>query len=311
MTQVLVTGGAGFVGSRLAAALLEDGYDVHIVDDLSTGDSRNVPPAAQLFERDLTRPDALDGLDGAYAAILHLAGQASGEKSFDDPLRDFDANARSTMLLARWALARGIPSLIHASSMGVYGEAGETPLPESSPTRPLSWYGSSKLAAEQALAVAGRLGLRTCSLRMFSVYGPGQNLADLRQGMVSIYLAYLLRSEPVIVRGSLDRVRDFVFVDDVVDAWKRALESGVQGAFNIGTGVGTRVRELVAALAHACDLPSDYPHEIVEGTPGDQFAAVADNSRAREQLGWVPHVSLENGLDALVAWARMGGAKHA
>ena len=304
MKRVLVTGGAGFIGSALARRLLEEGWEVDVVDDLSTGRRAAVPDGARLVVADLADADATGPLSGrGYAAILHLAGQSSGEKSFDDPLRDLDANARSTVSLARFALAEGIPALVHASSMGVYG-AATSPVSEGADLRPLSYYGASKLAAERALAVAAAEGLRTCSLRMFSVYGPGQDLAEMRQGMVSIYLAFMLRGEPVAVRGDLDRVRDFVYVDDVVDAWARALEREVEGPVNIGTGRGTRVRELIAALAEAYGLRADYPVRGLASTPGDQFGLWADRSRARDLLGWEPETTLERGLEALVAWAR-------
>ena len=306
MARYLLTGGAGFIGSHLARSLLDDGHEVAVADNLATGDARNVPGGAELIEADVGDPKAVAALPGGgWDAVLHMAGQSSGEKSFEDPVLDLHANARSTLLLARWASDNGVPALIHASSMGVYGQPDELPVAEHAPARPLSYYGASKHAAEQILAVDG--GVRTVSMRMFSVYGPGQNLADLKQGMASIYLAYLLRGEPVLVKGSLDRRRDLVFVDDVVSAWHAALERPVSGPFNIGTGVATRVGDLVARLVELCGLPPDHPVEVAGETPGDQFEMCADISRARSELGWEPRVSLEEGLGALVAWARGRG----
>ena len=302
MKRVLVTGGAGFVGSHLARALLDRGYAVDVADDLSTGRRENVPEGAELLELDLGAPNALASLPRAdYGAILHLAGQSSGERSFDDPERDFDANARSTAALARFALDNGIPALVHASSMGVYGQPEGSPVAEDSPTAPISWYGASKLAAETVLGAAERLGLRTCSLRMFSVYGPGQDLAEMRQGMVSIYLAYLLAGKPVEVKGSLERVRDFVYVDDVVEAWIAALEGEASGPLNVGTGSGTTVGELIELLGSALGVKP----EIVEqgGTPGDQRALHADTAAAEAALDWRAQTSLAQGLRRMAAWA--------
>jgi UDP-glucose 4-epimerase len=303
--RYLVTGGAGFIGSKLADALLADDQDVDVVDDLSTGARANVPAGAELTELDLGAPGAVERLpDRDYDAVLHLAGQSSGEKSFDDPIRDLDANARSTLALALWAKRRGVPVFLHASSMGVYGQVADPPVREDREPRPISYYGASKLAAEHALRVLDDDGFRTLSFRMFSVYGPGQDLAELRQGMVSIYLAYMLRGEPVQVRGELDRVRDLVYVDDVVAAWRAALERPARGALNLGAGEPVSVRQLIDELAAAGGLGADYPVDQQPGTPGDQSALWADISRARSALGWEPRTDRQTGLRALLAWAR-------
>jgi UDP-glucose 4-epimerase len=308
MSRVLVTGGAGFIGAHLARALADDGWDVEIVDDLSTGSRANLPPGVPFHELDLGQAAALDALPGGhFDAIAHVAGQSSGEKSFDDPVRDHDANARSTVLLATWALRQGVETFVHASSMGVYGQPDTWPVAEDAPLRPRSWYGASKRAAEVALDVAARQGLRTVSLRMFSIYGPGQDLREMRQGMASIFLAMLLRGEEVVVRGPLDRVRDFVYIDDCVDAWRRALtRPDASGAINVGTGVGTTVGELVAGLIAALGLPADHPVRSEGTTPGDQYALAADTALARRVLGWEAATSLKDGLAAMLAWARDG-----
>jgi UDP-glucose 4-epimerase len=306
--RVLVTGGAGFIGAHLAHALAGDGWDVEIADDLSTGSRHNLPSGVPFHQVDLGRADALDRLPGGhFDAIAHLAGQSSGEKSFDDPMHDFDANARSTALLATWALRQGVQTLVHASSMGVYGQPDAWPVAEDAPLRPQSWYGASKRAAELALEVAGRQGLRTVSLRMFSIYGPGQDLREMRQGMASIFLAMLLRGEPVEVHGPLDRVRDLVYIDDCVDAWRRALtRPQASGAINVGTGIGTSVGDLVAALIAAVGLPADHPVRSRGTTPGDQHALAADTALARRALGWEATTRLQDGLAAMLAWARDG-----
>lgn len=295
--RVLLTGGGGFIGSHLARTLLVDGYAVDVVDNFSSGFRENVPKGVELLDLDLTRAEEIRRLPNRdYAAILHLAGQCSGERSFEIPLYDLQANAGSTLLLAEWALEHDVEALVHASSMGVYGEVHGRRVVETDRPEPVSYYGASKLAAERVLSVASMRGLRTCSFRMFTVYGPGQDLTNMQQGMVSIYLAYLLRSEAIQVKGSLDRIRDLVHVDDVVDAWRLALESTASGVFNIGTGVGTTIRELIAELVEACGLDTDYPIDEVGGTPGDQFAITADISAIGEALGWKPRIDLAAGL---------------
>ena len=303
--QVLVTGGAGFIGSHLSRRLLADGFHVVSIDNLSTGSLENVPSGAEFIQRDLTREDALrDAPRGPYVAVCHLAGQSSGEKSFENPLYDFDANTRSTLWLAQWALKHRVSVFLHASSMGVYGQTGPGPVSEAATPRPVSYYGASKYSAEQILQIASREGLRSCSFRMFSVYGPGQDLAEMRQGMVSIYLAYLLKGEPLVVRGSLERTRDFVYVDDVVEAWARAIEQPVSGALNLASGHGTTVRSLIAQLLTACGLDERYPVKEEAATPGDQHGLYADITAIHDALGWEPRVTLREGLARMVAWAR-------
>lgn len=304
MPQALVTGGAGFIGGRLAHALLAEGWRVVVADDLSTGRATNVPPQAELIDIDLSAPGATTRLPGAkFDAICHLAGQSSGEKSFDDPVADLDANTRSTVALAAWGAQLGVPLIVHASSMGVYGDVPEHPVAESADPRPISFYGASKLAAEHAIAVTP--GIRGISLRMFSIYGPGQNLDEMRQGMVSIFLAMALRSEPIEVRGPLDRVRDFVYIDDCVEAWLRALASPeAAGPVNVGTGRGTSIRQLLGELLAQLGAPDHPVRELAVRTPGDQFALSACTRRATEVLGWNAGTELRSGLEAMLRWAR-------
>lgn len=308
MPRALVTGGAGFIGGHLAEALLAEGWDVLVADDMSTGDPRNVPAAADLVEMDLAASGAAARLPpGPYSAVCHLAGQSSGEKSFDDPVRDLDANARSTIALAVWASEQQIPLLVQASSMGVYGDPERHPVAEDTDPRPISFYGASKLAAEHAVAVAP--GVRGISLRMFSIYGPGQDLLEMRQGMVSIFLAMALRGEPIQVRGPLDRIRDFVYVDDCVEAWLRAVASSdASGPFNVGTGVGTSIRGLLSAMLEQLGDPDHPVEELEVRTPGDQFAMSAATERAARVLGWTASTDLRTGLEAMLRWARERGS---
>ena len=309
--RVLVTGGAGFIGSHLTRRILSLGYRVVVVDDLSTGCVANVPSGAEFLSLDLAEPGFVNRLPGGpFDAVCHLAAQSSGEVSFDDPDRDFHVNAVSTLALSRWCLKRGIPRFLYASSMAVYGDVRDLPASEDSPLCPLSYYGVSKLASEQILRLAQREGLATTALRMFSVYGPGQNLENLRQGMVSIFLAYLIRQAPIPVKGSLDRFRDFVYIDDVVDAWVRALQReqvsrGSPAIYNLGSGQPTTVRRLLDLLIMSLGFtPGEYPVYQDGETPGDQFGVYADIRRLRQELGWEPRTRLEDGLQVMVDWAR-------
>ena len=306
--QVLVTGGAGFIGSALARRLLTAGHRVIIVDDLSTGLRENIPSGATFLERDLTRPNALEAVPAEPVdAVCHLAAQSSGAVSEEDPLRDLQVNALATLLLIRWCRTRQVPRFLYASSMAVYGEGiGDRAVTEDAVCVPKSHYGISKLTSEQLLRLAARDGLSCTTFRMFSVYGPGQNLGNLKQGMVSIYLAYMLRGMPVPVTGSLERVRDFIYIDDMVDAWERVLlqPRTASPIYNLGRGVPVTVRELLARLRSALELPDDYPVIEQPGSEADQWGIVADTRLIREELGWQPHTELGDGLKHMVEWAK-------
>lgn len=311
MGRYLVTGGAGFIGSRIARSLVERGDEVSVLDDLSTGFAPNVPGRADLIEADIADPQTYARLrPEGIEAVLHLGGQSSGEISHLDPLHDFDVNARGTFLLLRWCERHGIRRILFASSMAVYGPS-EKGLRESEPARPQSFYGASKLAAEGSLGLFGRHGGQPTIFRLFNVYGPGQNLENLRQGMASIYLAYLLRGDPVLVKGSFERYRDFVYVDDVADAWIRALQepASVGMTLNLGSGNKTTVRELIDGLIAAFGYrPREYPVIQGEQTMGDVLGSFADASLARQVLSWSPKVSLGEGLAEMVKWALSTGA---
>jgi UDP-glucose 4-epimerase len=305
--RVLISGGAGFIGSTLARRLVAADVDVVIVDNLSTGDRANVPEQAQLICRDLADPATLTAIpEGKYDAVVHLAAQSSGAVSQKYPYADMQTNVGSTLLLSRWCVERAVPRFLFASSMTVYGEANREPLPENALCQPISYYGVSKLASENYLRLASGEGLSTTCFRFYNVYGRGQNLDNLVQGMVSIYLAYLLKGVTVPVTGSLDRFRDFVHVDDVVDALLRVLETPPRSfnVYNIGTGTKTRVRTILAKLVSAMRLPPDYPIDQRAGSANDVFGSVADIGLARKELGWQPQVSLDDGLADMVAWAR-------
>jgi UDP-glucose 4-epimerase len=305
VARYIVTGGAGFIGSAIARRLVARGDGVIIVDDLSTGLRDNVPDGAQFVHADLARDDAFAQVNPeGVQAILHLGGQPSAEVSHADPIGSFDANERGTFLLLRWAEAQRIRRVLFASSMAVYGSSPD-PVAEDVPPAPASYYGCTKLAAEMALAFFHRRGGEPTILRMFNVYGPGQNLANLRQGMVSIYLAYLLRGEPILVKGSPDRFRDLVYIDDVAAAWIRALDDpGTIGrTYNVGTGTPTTVRALVETLRAAAGDPR-YPVVFADATAGDVHGSVADINRIASELAWRPQVSLADGVARMLAWAR-------
>ncbi len=308
--NVLVTGGAGFIGGHLARRCLAEGHRVWVADDLSTGRKGNVPGGARFLKLDLGQQGFSKRLPGVkFDAVLHLAAQSSGEISGEDPAQDFRVNLAGTVELLSWA-SRNAKRFLYASSMAAYGDPPSLPVSEDAPLAPLSVYGLNKSVSEEYVRRYNRAGFATTSFRMFSVYGPGQNMANLKQGMISIYMAYALQKRPVLVKGSLDRFRDFVYIDDAVDAWMAALGSPAAGGrvYNVGSGQRTTVREAVREILKALgEDPDRYPVASGAPTPADQFGVVADITRIRSELGWQPKIGLSEGLRRMADWARSAG----
>ena len=308
--KILVTGGAGFIGSHLSRRLLQSGHRVVIVDNLSTGRRENIPQGAEFLKLDLTQPDVCGRLPNGFDAVCHLAAQSAGAISAERPYYDLQANAGATLLLSRWCLEKGIPRFVSASSMAAYGNTEKPLVSEETPCVPASYYGASKLATEHILRLASREGLSVTIFRIFTVYGPGQDLGNLKQGMVSIFLAYLLKGVTVPVTGSFEPFRDFICVDDVVTAWQMAVErpSTPSLVYNLGSGKPTTVRELLASLKQAFALPQDYPVKELPGSATDQFGIYANISKLEKEVGWRPQIPLDEGLKVMVAWAKSLGA---
>jgi len=302
--KIMVTGGAGFIGSHLAKRLLDVGHTVVVVDNLSTGRLVNIPEGAGFLKLDLTCPDFPSELPTDINVVCHLAAQSAGAVSAERPYYDLQANAASTLLLSRWCLEKGVRRFVYASSMAVYGKIDHSPVREETPCFPISYYGVTKLTAEHFLRMAEREGLKVTSFRIFTAYGPGQDLSNLRQGMVSIYLAYFLKGGAVPVTGSLDRFRDLIYIDDIVDAWQKAVEKPETSSqvYNLGSGRPTTVRELLASLKHALGLKPDYPVEELPGSPSDQFGLFADVSKLEGELECMARTKLVHGLRKMVAW---------
>ena len=303
---VVVTGVAGFIGSRVAARMAAEGFLVIGVDDLSSGKQSNVPSSIEFVQGNLADNHTISKLPKVADLVLHLAGQSSGEMSFDDPVADLEKNTISTLNLIKYGIGANISKLVYASSMSVYGNVPDAPIGEDEHVAPLSCYAIGKLAAENYLNVFHKQ-LSSVSLRMFNVYGPGQDMTNLRQGMVSIYLAQSLTNKHIVVRGSLERFRDFIYIDDVVEAWFRAttfvgVGSGVGGnTINIGTGVRTTVTQVLEAVKS--HVPGTTV-EVADPTPGDQDGIFADTTRMRALLGMSEFVELSDGVKRFSDFAK-------
>jgi UDP-glucose 4-epimerase len=302
--SILVTGGAGFIGSHLADAFLEAGSRVTILDDLSTGVLERVPAKARFVKGDirtfdfeaLLRAEKID-------TILHHAAQIDVRKSVEDPVFDAEVNVLGTIRLARAALSAGVTQIVFASSGGaIYGDPEGFAADESHPTNPVSPYGVAKLAGEKYLfGLAHGSSLAVTALRYANVYGPRQDGRG-EAGVVGIWMARLLEGRPCVIYGDGLTSRDFVFVGDVVAANRAAAARRIGGVFNVGTGGETTVNALWDAVARSCGSPARAAHEAAK--PGEQRRSVLDVAKGRAALGLAAPVSLAEGLRRTAAWFR-------
>ena len=294
--HALVTGGAGFIGSHLAKKLIDEGAVVTVIDNLSTGYEYNIPSNCDFINLDLTGRDFLKKMPESISHVFHLAAQSSGEISYENPSYDLKINAMSTLELLKWSLEQKVEKFLYTSSMNVYGNVEDKPITEEQIVAPESFYAVGKVASENYLKIFFDIGLNTTVLRLFNVYGPGQNLENLKQGMLSIYIAYIIKNEPIIVKGSLNRFRDFIYIDDVISSILSAINYNSQfDIFNICTGIRTTVNEAIDSILKVFEK-KDYRIYEHDGTPRDQFGIYGDNQKAKSLLNWQNKTSLEKGL---------------
>ncbi len=295
--KVLVTGGAGFIGSHVVDRLLAAGHDVAVLDDLSTGRREFVDPRATLHVADIRSGELARVFEAERPeALIHLAAQAEVRRSVEDPRLDASVNIGGTLNLLMCCRRYKIARVIYAGTGGaVYGDTPVLPTPEDHPARPASPYGISKVVAEHYLACWGALyGVAGVALRYANVFGPRQNPLG-EAGVVAIFAHRLLRGEPLTVNGDGEQTRDYVYVGDVADANLRALERpDVTGAVNIGTGVETSVNDLLRRLETTAGVKADARHGPPK--PGEQRRSAVDPGAAKRLLGWAPQVTLDEGL---------------
>ena len=299
--RVLVTGGAGFIGTHLVRRLLTDGADVTVVDDLSAPSSRAVPSNVSWHRLRLPDPRFAELVaGGGFDRLYHLAGAAYVPPSIDDPAGDLRNNAEVTLSVLE-AVRRGSPGtrVLYTSSAAVYGSPVALPISESSPVAPVSPYGVSKYTAEQYVSLyAGLHRLRTASLRLFSVFGPGQR----KQVVYDLIARLAADPERLEVIGDGSETRDFVFIEDVVEAAVIAMHRGALSGevYNVASGTGASIRDLVGEVTAVLGVT---PAVSFTGTvrPGDALHWVADIDRLRA-LGYTPAVSLHEGVRRVAAW---------
>jgi UDP-glucose 4-epimerase len=302
--KVLVTGGAGFIGSHVADRLVADGHDVVILDDLSAGHVEHLQPNARFYQMDLHSPwiDELFRIERPEA-VVHQAAQASVRRSVEDPVFDASVNVLGTAALLQASVHHGVRRFLFASTGGaLYGDADVTPTPEDYPTLPVSPYGASKLAAEVYLRTFHAMhGLSYAALRYANVYGPRQDPHG-EAGVVAIFTRRLLSGEKARINGDGKQTRDFVYVGDVAEANARALASDAVGSFNVGTGIETDISTIFQLLKRL--TASNTLEEHGPPLPGEQRRSVVDARKIEKALGWKPKTSLQAGLDATVQYFR-------
>ncbi|HEX7069737.1 MAG TPA: SDR family oxidoreductase [Rhodothermales bacterium] len=302
--KILVTGGAGFIGSHVVDALLARGHEVHVLDDFSSGRSENVPSGVPVHAFDVRSQEAARLLqEQRYEVMVHHAAQMDVRRSVADPRFDADVNVSGFLNLMQAGVKSGLRRVVFASTGGaIYGEPDYVPQDEHHEARPLSPYGITKLTTEKYLFYYKiQYGISYVALRYANIYGPRQNPHG-EAGVVAIFSQRMLSGENPVINGDGGQTRDYTFVGDVVRANVAALTYDGSGTFNIGTGVETSVVELFRRIRELSG--SDAPETHVEAKPGEQRRSVLSSELARKELGWAPEVDLQEGLRQTVAWFR-------
>lgn len=295
MAKILITGGAGFIGSALAYRLKKN-HEVHLLD---REDNFKKKPFLGVFPQHYADVRQHLLLDQEFDFIFHLAAQTSGRISQEEPYLDLDTNIKGTFNICNYARHCKAKKIIYISSMAVYGEQ-QGPLEEERPLIPVSNYGASKASGELFVKMYEQFGIKNTIFRPFNVYGPGQDMTNLKQGMASIFMAQSILGDQIKVTGSLDRYRDFIYIDDAVEALVLGIEPRSDGEiYNVGCGAKTTVRELVDLILKVNEKPfSSFTVTEENSHEGDQFGSISDNSKLKN-LGWEDSIKLEEGLNKM------------
>lgn len=302
--RILITGGAGFIASHIQDAYIQVGHTVAVLDNLATGTKANLAGASRFYQNDI-RDAAIDRVLEEFRpeVISHHAAQMDVRRSVAEPVYDCEVNGIGTLNLMEAARKHGVKKIVFASSGGaIYGEQLAYPADESHPTQPASPYGITKLLGEKYLHFYQETyGIDAVSLRYANVYGPRQNPHG-EAGVVAIFATKLLKGEIPVINGDGLQTRDYVFVEDVVRANLLALQPGVRGVYNVGTGVETDVVAIYKHLAAAAGVAEAPQHGPAK--PGEQRRSVISYAKIEKELGWAPKFSLAEGLGKTVEWFR-------
>lgn len=302
--RILITGGAGFIGSHVAQQCLEAGHEIAILDDLSTGKRSNIPEGTPLYESDIRSPELKSILDDFKPEVIsHHAAQMSVRVSIQEPRRDASINVEGAVNLLEAAYAAGVRKVIYASTGGaLYGEPRYLPCDEEHPIVPLSHYGISKHTVEHYLELYAQLyGLDYTVLRYPNVYGPRQD-PEGEAGVVAIFTGQMLQGNPITIYGDGLQERDFVYVGDVARSNLLALDRGSRAIVNLGSNAGTSVYEIFSELAAI--IGYDLEPAYAPARLGEVYRIFLTGDRASAELGWTPQVELDDGMRRTVEWTQ-------
>lgn len=300
--KILVTGGAGFIGSHVVDAYVAAGHAVVVVDNLSTGQRAQVNPRATFYPLDIRAPELQAVFEAERPEVVnHHAAQVSVERSVNDPRLDADINILGSLQLLQWSVKFGVRKFIQVSSGGaIYGEPLYLPCDEAHPLQPLSPYGASKAALELYVRLYQHLHhLNYSIVRYANVFGPRQSPHG-EGGVIAIFAWQMLQQQPIAIYGSGEQTRDFIFVGDCAQANLALLTQGSGREYNFGSGHGTSINQVFATL----QTITHYPHPAIyhPARAGEVFQTYLDTRRAQQELGWQPRVNLSGGLSSTVAF---------
>ena len=299
--NIIVTGGAGFIGSHVVDLLVADRWDVHVIDDLSTGQRAFVNPKAKLHACDIRNAAARRIIRKVRPrCVIHLAAQIDLRKSVHEPSYDADINLVGGLKIVEACRDAGVKHIVFASSAAVYSGVKRLPTKEDVPLVPASPYGIAKMTFEHYLRVVENLtGIRSACLRFANVYGPRQTVHG-EAGVVAIFLSRLLSGRPCLINGDGRQTRDYVFVGDVARMVVAAAERGLHGTFNVSTGLQTDVNAIYKQLAVASGIKTPPRH--VPAKPGEDRKIALDSSKAKRAVGWKAEMNLVRGLQLTKEW---------
>lgn len=307
MKHVLVTGGAGFIGAYLVKRLIDSNINVTIIDNLKdVGGISYIHPKANFINSDICDTSLYLKLSELNIdTVYHLAAQSAGEPSYDEPKHDILTNSYGTYLISKFCRENNIKRLIYTSTVAVYGNSNGGMIDEETKINPDSIYGVSKYSGELFIKqMLKETDTKYTIFRVFNTYGPGENLNFQKKGMISIYIGYLWKKEPICIKGSLNRYRDFTFIEDNIDALISCYDKSISygETYNLSSGNKITVKNLIKNILIAFSLPSDYGIVELPNTPGDSFGFNSNPDKIKSHLNWEPKVNLDEGLKRYHKW---------